>query len=51
MLKDKKKLLIYIEHGQALKKVYQKANLKGQHNEKIKKLEKDIAQAKLALHR
>lgn len=49
MPKDKNKLLQYIDHGQELKKKYQKANLNGQHNQRIRQLEKDIALARQAL--
>ena len=49
MPKNKQKLLQYIDHGKALKKCYLQANLKGQHDQKIKALEQDIYLAQKAL--
>ncbi len=44
-----RKIKIYISHALAMKKRYEKANLKGQHNEKIKNIEADIIAAKQKL--
>ncbi len=49
MPKNKQKLLQYIDHGETLKRRYQKANLKGQHNCKIKEIDEKLTKAKKAL--